>query len=179
MRTQSRWVFVLIGNDRTGKTGIQKRLVKRLAHNNRDYRLDCNLVFDVKHSHLNRKIQTISIGNRSIQEKTTDPYKSVDDYYLNHFKDADICLVSTHLSLQDSMSILTNGHRKFYNVCAVFFSNSIQVDRQQNADISELNWDDRWLVENPLTEDEELQSTMLDAAADSFVQMLIDRTRGW
>lgn len=179
MKVQSRWVFVLIGNDRTGKTGIQKRLVKRLAHNNRDYRLDCNLVFDVKHPLLNRKIQTIAIGNRSIQEKTPDPYKSVDDYFLTHFKDADISLVSTHLSLQDSMSILTNGHRKFYNVCAVFFSNSIQIDRHQNAAIAELNWDDRWLVENPLTEDEELQSTMLDAAADSFVQMLIERTRGW
>ena len=179
MKTQSRWAFVLTGNDRTGKTGIQKRLVKRLAQDNRDYRLDCNVVLDVKHPHLNRKIQTMSIGNRSIQEKMPVPYKSVDDYFLNHFKDADICLVSTHLSVQDSMSILTNCHRKFYNVCGVFFSNSIQIDRQQNANISELNWDDRWLVENPLTEDEELQSTMLDAAADSLVQMLIERTRGW
>jgi hypothetical protein len=46
MKTQSRWVFVLIGSDRTGKTGFQKRLVKRLAHDDRDYRLDCNLTFD-------------------------------------------------------------------------------------------------------------------------------------
>jgi Zn-dependent M32 family carboxypeptidase len=87
--------------------------------------------------------------------------------------------VSTHLSEADARSIITNGQKKFYNVCAVFFSNSIEKQRQQNEEISILNWDDRWVVANQTTEDEAQQMTQLNKAAESFVQILIERTRGW
>ena len=177
MKTQSKWIYVLIGNDRTGKTCFQKQLVKLLAHQDYD-RLHCNLSFPIKHPHLIRKIETLSIGNRSIQEKL-EIYKTVDDYFQNHFKNADICVVSTHLSEADARSIITNGQKKFYNVCAVFFSNSIEKQRQQNEEISVLNWDDRWVVANQTTEDEAQQMTQLNKAAESFVQILIERTRGW
>ena len=179
MKTQSRWVFILIGDDRTGKTSFQKHLVKRLALDNRDDKLNCNLVFDVKHPNLIRKFATMSVGNRSVQERMTDTYKSSDGYFLNHFKDADICIVSTHLCVADAQLMISNCHRRRYNVCGVFFTNSIQKTEQLNADISELQWDERWTAENPITENEKQQDRQLDCAAESFVQILVERTRGW
>jgi hypothetical protein len=179
MKTQARWVFVLVGNDRTGKTSFQKQLVKLIANSDRDYRLDCNLSFLIMHPLFIRKIETISIGNRSIQEKMPDTYKSIDDYFSNHFKDADICVISTHLALGDAQNIIANCHRKFYNVCAVFFSNSIEQHPQENADLSGLNWDDRLQVSNPYADEESQQQTQLHASADSFVDVLVERIRAW
>src|ERR1035441_879580 len=100
MKTQARWIFVLIGNNNSGKTTFQKHLVWLLADVDRYDKLHCNLTFPIKHPHLIRKIETISIGNRSIQEKL-DAYISVDEYFQKHFEPADICFVSTHLDKAD------------------------------------------------------------------------------
>lgn len=180
MRTQARWIFVLVGNDGTGKTTFQKCLIRILTEENRDVRLDCNLRFDITHDNFPRKIRTLFIANRSLQEKMPDDYKSVDDYFDNHFKQADVCLISSHLVEEDIAKIVQRCHRLFYNACAVFFSNSVGAHANENTLISELNWDDRWQIENPLIdEDEEARVRQIDAAARSFVQMLIERTRGW
>jgi len=178
MNTQAKWIFVLIGDNNTGKTGFQKKILKHLAGEDRDPRLDCNLSFPITHPNLIRKIRTLSIGNRSIQEKL-DVYTDVDNYFANHFKDADICIISTHLNLPDAEKIVMNCHRKFYNVCAVFFTNSILAQQPANAKISELNWNDRWIVENPPAGEGVKQNQQLDAASNSFMQMLIERTRSW
>ena len=179
MRTQASWVFVLIGNDGTGKTTFQKCLIRALTDDNRDIRLDCNCVFNITHPSIVRKIQTLLIGNRSLQEKMPDDYHSVDDYFDRHFVDADVCLISTHLVEPDVEKILKRCHRKLFNACAVFFSNSVDANPEGNGRISELNWDERWWVENPLIEGAEHQNRQIEAAVASFVQMLIERTRGW
>jgi hypothetical protein len=44
---RSKFLYILLGNDQTGKTKFQKNLVKVLSDDNRDYRLDCNLQFNV------------------------------------------------------------------------------------------------------------------------------------
>lgn len=179
MKSQVKWIFVLIGNDKTGKTTFQKHLVKMLSGECRDARLDCNLFLQINHPNFIRKIETLSVGNRSIQERIPDAYLSIDDYFDNHFKDADLCIIATHISEKDVVDILANCHKRFYNVCGVFFTNSISQDRAGNAEISKLNWDERWQVINPHTEIESEQTSQLKNAAASFVQILIDRVQSW
>jgi len=174
----------VLGDDRTGKTTFQKKIIKLLAYDNRDIRLDCNLLFDVKHSHLIRKLRNFSIANRSYHEKTTE-YGSVEDYFNNYFREADMCFISSHVThggavyVDDIKQMITEGQRRFYNVCGLFFENSIAKARQANRDISVLHWDERWVVANPQTEEQEQQDSQLLRAAEELVQMLIERTRGW
>jgi hypothetical protein len=98
------------------------------------------------HPHMIRKIRTFSIGNRSYQERL-DTYKSVGDYFRSHFRDADMCFVASHVTdssgtcRSDVEQMISEGHRRFYNVCGVFFENSIAQHREANQDISTLSWD--------------------------------------
>ena len=177
---RSKWLFILLGENNTGKTTFQKHVVKLLSNDNRDYRLDCNLLFQITHPHIIRKICNFSIGNRSYQEKIRD-YGSIDDYFNNHFKDADFSIISSHVSgcVDDVKEMIKYGHRKFYNVCGLFFENSTVNHPTQNQEISNLNWDERWFVENPKNEDENVHMEQLDRGAKEFVQMLIARTLTW
>ena len=180
---RAKWLCVLLGNDRTGKTTFQKNVVKLLSGENKDYRLDCNLRFTIVHPHIIRKMRTFSIGNRSYQEKG---YQSVSDYFLNHFQDTDLAFVSSHVTDPNGATydaeireIINEGHYKFYNVCGLFFTNSIAKNKQANRDISELHWDERWVIDNPLVAEPKQQEAQLRLAAEELVQMLIQRTRGW
>ena len=178
MFVKSKRLVILVGEDRTGKAQLQKNLVKLLSDDNRDIRLDCNLVFQVTHPHLIRKLRDFSIGNRSYQEKLQD-YNSVTDYFRNHFRAADLCFISSHLNASDIQEMIIEGHRRFYNVCGLFFSNSISADPDGNMAASELAWDERWLATNDYTTDEEQQNRQLQYIAEMLLQMLIERTRGW
>jgi hypothetical protein len=171
MPLRSKWLFILIGNDQTGKTILQKEILKRLTTENRDDRLDCNLEFEITHPHIKRKIRTFFIGNRSYQEKSDD-YGSVEDYYRNQFGDADIAIISSHLNIDDVRRMISEGHKRFYNVIGVAFTNSIASSPSENQGIADLNWDERWIANNPLAE---IWKGQLEAIADEFVQMLISR----
>ena len=178
MSLRSKWLFVLVGNDRTGKTELQKKLIVLLSDENRDIRLECNRLFQITHPYVIRKIRDFSIGNRSFQEKRQD-YQSVPNYFQNHFQNADFCFISSHLITADIVQMIGEGHRRFYNVCGVFFTNSIASDPSANAEISQLNWDERWIASNDITSDEELQDQQLQSVAETFVQILIERSRMW
>jgi hypothetical protein len=178
MSMKSKWIFILVGDDRTGKTQVQKNLIKLLSDDNRDIRLDCNLLFQITHPYLIRKFRDFSIGNRSFQEKIQD-YKSIPNYFQNHFCHADLCFISSHLNSSDINQMITEGHRRFYNVCGVFFTNSIVAAPDNNATISELGWNERWVATNDPTTDEPQQNRQLQNIAETFVQMLIARTQGW
>jgi GTPase SAR1 family protein len=132
MSIRSKWLIVLIGNDKTGKTTLQKKLIRLLSDDNRDIRLDCNLSFKITHPYLIRKLRDFSVGNRSIQEKL-DVYESVPDFFKNHFKEADLCFISSHLSPADTKKIIFEGRQRYYNVCGVFFSNSIDGNARVNS----------------------------------------------
>jgi hypothetical protein len=176
MAMQSRWLFVLLGQDRTGKTHFQKNVIKILA--GREYeRLQCNLEFPIVHPYMIRKCRNISIGNRSLQEREKD-YLSVENYFENHFTPADICVISSHLKKSEIETIIIQGRRRFYNCCGVFFTNSIADDPNTNSEISELNWDERWVAVNDTTDEKQWPQQLQDAA-QAFVQMLIERARGW
>jgi len=75
--------------------------------------------------------------------------------------------------------MIVEGHRRFYNVCGIFLSNSIASAAEPNAAISELLWDERWIATNEFTEDEDQQNHQLQSIAETIVQILIERTRAW
>lgn len=172
MTIKSKQLFILIGNPQTGKTALQKLLIEKL--NGEVFsRLPVNRRFDILHPEIKRKYRDVSFSNRSYQEK--EEYESVEDYFANHFNPADISFVSSHLRIDDINQILIHGKRQFYNVTGVFWSNSIEIDRDANSEISALNWDERLVIENPLVEEERINSN-LNTIADSIVSFIANRT---
>lgn len=170
-------LFVLIGNDKTGKTTFQKRLIEKL-HGITYTKLECNNAYSVKPDLLDDKELRISYANRSYQEKANDYGGTVDNYFAdNHFNPTDIAVISSHLNRQDVEDILRNGKERFYNVIGVFFTNSIAINPGLNAQISALNWDERLVVENPHASGSVIDK-QIDENADSFADLLIKRLKG-
>lgn len=166
-------LFVLIGNDKTGKTTFQKRLIEKL-HGITYTKLECNNAYNVKPELIDNKHLKISYANRSYQEKSGDYGGTVDNYFAKHFNPMDIAVISSHLDRNDVEDILRNGKQKFYNVIGVFFTNSIMINPDINADISALNWDERLIVENPFASGS-LIDKQIDENADSFAKILVSR----
>lgn len=173
MTIKSKQLFILIGNDQTGKTTIQKLLIAKICGQRYD-RLPTNLRFDITHPEMKRKYQTISFGNRSYQEKL-DEYGTVDQYFSNHFRPADICIISSHLNLANINDMIRNGRQRFYNVTGIFFSNSIELNETENAEISLLNWNERLFIENNRVQHEHDIHRQLDAIADNFTVFITNR----
>lgn len=173
MTIRSKMIFVLVGDDRTGKTTLQKLLIEKISNHFYD-RLPVNLVFPITHPEIKRKYRNISFANRSYQEKR-DEYGTVEEYFANHFKDADIAFVSSHLNEHQINLIIEHSHAHFFNVFGVFFSNSIHSNQAANSRISLLNWDERLLIENPLVNSERIIS-QLNLIAESVVDFIISRT---
>jgi hypothetical protein len=172
---KSKQLFVLIGDDRTGKTTIQKLLINKLTDKGLYIKLPVNVDADITHLEIKRKYQTISFANRSYQEKQSE-YGTVDEYFKNHFKDTDIAFISSHLVLSDIKKMIKNGRRRFYNVNGVFWTNSIEDNPSDNADIAALDWNERFIIFNSLSDDEETINAQLELIADSIVTLLINRT---
>ena len=82
MSVTSKWTFILIGNDETGKTTIQKALVELL--NGTAYeRLHSNRTYEVTHQYFLRKCHKFFVAGRSYQELKDKPdqYTSVEEYF--------------------------------------------------------------------------------------------------
>jgi GTPase SAR1 family protein len=173
MLIKSKQLFILIGDDRTGKTTLQKTLIEKL-NGSKYSTLPTNLLFDIYHPEIKRKYQTISFANRSYQEKI-GTYGTVNEYFENHFKEADICIVSSHLVITDIIEMIRNAKQRFYNVTGIFFENSIKQSKQANEQISLLEWDERLFIENALTDDNARIHYQLNAIAESFVTFLSNR----
>lgn len=174
MTIKSKMLFILIGDDRTGKTNLQKILIRKICNQGYD-KLPTNLKFDITHPEIKRKYQSISFGNRSYQEKL-DEYGTVDDYFDKYFKPADICFISSHLIENDIKQMIINGKMRYYNVIGIFWSNSIESNPKANAQISALNWDERHYIENPINPDENIVKKQLDLIASNIVHLLVNRT---
>lgn len=174
MIIKRKMLFILIGNDSTGKTTLQKMLIEKLCGIKYET-LKTNLAFDIKHPEIKRKYNKISFGNRSFQEKKTT-YQTVDEYFEHHFNEQKIAIISSHLNKSDLSEMLKNGKRMYYNVTGVFFTNSIEQDPPTNRKISELNWDERLVIENPTSENKEVILKQLDKIADNIVIQLVNKT---
>ncbi len=168
----SYWAYILIGNNDTGKTSFQKYVVSELC-DQRYKRLPRNLVSDITHPRMPRGVATLSTMNRSYQESAK--YKDVANFFQEHFKEAEICILSSHAhkpAIDELREMIHQLRRLAYNVAAVFFSNGYKEDA---AEISLLDWDERlWLDNPPADSDEEIQ-TQIKRLAKEFAQLLIAR----
>ncbi len=173
MSVKKRYLFILIGDDKTGKTTFQKILINKL-HGIQYEKLPRHQTYEVKDDILGRDYTRASYGNRSYQEKSLE-YGSVENYMHNFFQAADIALIASHLNISDIEKMIHLGKEKFYNVIGVFFSNSIALNPSTNAQISALNWDERLIIENPHATGVAIDK-QLEENADSFIQVLINRT---
>jgi hypothetical protein len=174
MSLNSKWLFIILGNNCSGKTTLQKKIIRLISDENYDSRLECNVSVKITHTFISRKIDTISFSNRSYQEKIGD-YKSIENYFANHFMKADICVISSHLVPIDVEQMILWGHKLFFNVCGVFMSNSIDNNQDLNSQISALGWDSRIISNNPLTDIPEQQDKQLQIIANDFIMMLIHK----
>lgn len=174
MTIKSKQLFIIIGDDKTGKTTLQKLLIDRVCGYGYD-RLPANKMFDITHPEIKRKYQNISFGNRSYQEKIAD-YVSVDNYFQNHFQQADIAFISSHLIQADIQQMIENGRKCFYNVVGIFWTNSIENNPTANSQISLLDWNERLVITNPNSGNADQIQKQLDLIADNIVAFLINRT---
>lgn len=143
--------YILIGDDRTGKTSFQKYLILHLCGVDKFSKLNTNLVHHIIHPESPRKLKTLFTINRSVQEKMHE-YDSVENYFANYFKDADVCILSSHSHgncINDIDKMIEILKSKYYNVEVVFFTNHLN---DRTSEISKLNWDSRNMIENPYNE---------------------------
>jgi hypothetical protein len=179
MSLLSKQVFILCGEDKTGKTTFQKDLIKYLCNQEYDS-LPVNLVFDIVHPRAPKNLEKISVMNRSIQEKIKDgrknEYQDIQDFFKNHFQPADISVLSSHLVKSDIEEMLKMSKAKFFNVTGVFFENSISTYHKSIPTILELNWDEKIILPNPSNDNVTLIRLQIEKAAHKFGDMLIERS---
>jgi hypothetical protein len=174
MTIKSKQLFIIIGDDKTGKTTLQKLLIYRIC--GIEYAtLQVNKLLDISHPEIKRKYKDIFFGNRSYQEKVKD-YISVDNYFQIFFQPADIAIISSHLVEADILRMIHNGRKLFYNVNGVFCTNSIANNISANSQISLLDWNERFVLSNPIMDDAGMIHKQLELVADNFVELLINRT---
>ena len=165
--------YVLIGDDRTGKTNFQKFLISTLCRRSFT-RLPRNLVLDIVHPRMPRGCGKFMSMNRSFQEKR-DEYIDIDFYFNNIFKDADICVLSSHThdpSIDDLRKMIARLKTRCYNPKAVFFSNGYNAYAEL---ISLLDWEERLWIDNPQRDSEEEFLEQIRYLAEEFANLLIAR----
>jgi GTPase SAR1 family protein len=169
----SSWAYILVGDDKTGKTSFQRYLIEALCGEKYD-RLPRNIIKNINHPRTPKALKTIFTMNRSYQEKLSE-YKSVSNYFDVFFKDADICILSSHShtdSVQHIEEMITQLKVKAYNVAAIFWSNDFETEAKK---ISELHWQERLWIENPFLEDELAIGEHIKKQANEFAELLISR----
>lgn len=168
----SHWAYVLIGRDGTGKTMFQRRLLYHLCER-RYGRLPINVRSVVTHPRAPKGFRTIFTANRSYQEKKW-LYKSVENYFRHErfFKDADVCILSSHPVQEDAVAMIGQLRRRCYNVAAVFWSNAYSDSCRE---IALLQWDEVLWIENPHLASPEAVEEQLDHLANQFAQFLVAR----
>lgn len=169
----SSWAYILVGDNNTGKTSFQRYLVEALCSERYD-RLPRNIVKEIKHPRAPKKLNTLFTINRSYQEKMNE-YKSIENYFKSFFKDADICILSSHShanSIQHVEKMMGELASKAYNVAGVFWSNDFGTDAKQ---IAALPWQERLWIENPILGNSEEISVQIKKQAYEFAEILVAR----
>ncbi|MFW6016860.1 MAG: hypothetical protein ACOCRK_10520 [bacterium] len=172
----SRWVYILIGDNDTGKTTFQKEILNILCSEKRN-KLNCNVIFPITYPHAKGKLENLFLMSRSYKEKEDlGDYKSVSDYFNNHFvKDSsnDVIILSSRFNNSHLKLMIEECHKRIYNVSGVFFSNSFNVN---NSSVSLLNWDERLWFENPIVvkNSNEWEKQIKNIAIE-FVKMIVNR----
>ena len=169
----SYWAYILIGNNNTGKTTFQKRLVSLLC--DREYkRLPRNRRREIKHGRMPRGIATLSTMSRSYQEYS-ETYGDIENFFQEFFAEADICILASHAhgtGIDHVKEMIRQLRLRNYNVAGVFFSNGYNDDARQ---ISLLDWDERLYLHNPHADSSEVIEKQIARLAQEFTNMLIGR----
>lgn len=169
----STWAYILVGDNNTGKTSFQRFLVEALCGERYD-KLPRNIVKTINHPRAPKKLETLFTINRSYQERMKE-YESVQNYFASFFKDADICILSSHShppSIQHVQEMMDELAARAYNVAGVFWSNDFGSDAKK---ISGLAWQERQWIENPILEDEKEIAAQIKKQAYEFAEILITR----
>jgi len=170
----SRWAYILIGNNNTGKTAFQKHLLWYLCGQRYD-RLPRNIINNITHPRAPRALATIFTCNRSFQENLNE-YRSVELYFQQFFRDADICILSSHVraaALQIG-EMVQNLKRRYYNVAGVFWSNAAD---EETREIALLPWNETLWIDNPILTDQMQINLQLEQIARHFTDFLIGRSQ--
>ena len=169
----SHWAYILVGHNNTGKTSFQRDLLWHLC-GRRYARLRLNVVTAVEHPRAPKGFLSIFTCNRSFQEKRSE-YKSVEYYFKHFFKDADVCILSSHSNRNaatEISSVIRILKRRCYNVAGVFWSNAFD---RETKDIAMLPWNEIMFVENPIRRHTTEINEQLDTIAKHFSELLIAR----
>jgi hypothetical protein len=168
----SYWAYILIGANDTGKTHFQRFLIGHLCDVNYE-RLPINVVNEINHPRAPKGLRTLFTMNRSYQEKR-GLYKSLKRFFSRKefFKDADVCILSSHLSEGDVAEMILHLKGRCYNVAGVFWSNSYSRAGRQ---IALLQWDEKLWIENPHRPPGHVQAH-LNRIANHFSQFVISRS---
>lgn len=177
MKIEKKRLFILVGNDNTGKTTFQKKLIDKIASEVDYQKLPRNKFLKIVHSEIIECYKTVFFINRSIQEQFDEDIKSIDDYFKNKFQIADVCFLSSHLIKADIEELIIQSQKRFFNVTGVFFSNSIELNEKENSEISTLNWDDRIIIENPIIQNynKDTLESQMETIAENFTKFLIKK----
>ena len=162
--------YILIGNNNTGKTTFQKKLIYYLCEESKgkyDKKLISDLSYDITHRDAPRKLRKLFTMGRSLQE--VGYHKKVDEYFkdTSKFKEEDICILSSHLFIDDIKEMIEHLKSRYYEVEAVFFTNA---QNSHTSEISKLDWDGRNIIEN---NDKKVWEKQIKEAAEHFGNMLL------
>jgi bifunctional ADP-heptose synthase (sugar kinase/adenylyltransferase) len=169
----SRWVYILVGEDNTGKTTLQKRLIYHLCGID-VIRLDRNKTYIITHPDAPERLKTLFVISRSFQETRTD-YSSIENYFKNHFKEADVCILSSHAidCLTDIRQMIEESRTRKYNVGVVFWSN---CETSENDEIALLPWSEVFRFDNQHTDNQEVWEAQIDELAQQFTELIVRRS---
>ncbi|HNU61731.1 MAG TPA: hypothetical protein PKL04_05995 [Methanofastidiosum sp.] len=164
-----KWAYILIGDNNTGKTLFQKEIIYLLTSYQYE-RLECNIDFIVSINSLRSK--TLFVMSRSFQEKHSE-YITVSNYFENYFKPCDICILSSHLIRTDIESFIIECKKRYYNICGVFWENSISKNESDNSLISSLDWNKRIIIENNITENRDTYISNIKKSSVEFCNYIL------
>lgn len=172
----SKWVYLLIGDDRTGKTTFQQELIRYLCNKDYTQKVKSDSIYVMNHPSVIKGFNNIYIAGRSYQELYSDIKAYLDDVVFN--SPADVYVLSSQLNKADIEYMIAESHRRFFNVGGVFWENSVNLNPAANKDIAMLDWDERFFVQNKQLDCEKYIVVQIQKLARNFARLMVERA-GW
>lgn len=171
----SRWAYVMIGKDKTGKTTLQKNIIGDLCGLHYS-RLPRNTISEISNRRFPKSYKYLFTCNRSFQEqnfKTVDAFFKKIEEYLNQ---SSVAIISSHSGeeyISDVEAIILNLKKRYFNVAGVFFSNAID---RSTVEMTLLPWTEIMMIENGILKDPSAIKEQLSRISVEFADMLLSRT---